>query len=199
MNVHSMEGMVPYEAPTEKARHIWICVEGIKPLLTHNPESMNVTPQTKRGSTIPEPEQEAEAGTYRLEDGTCAAKGEAFTKCLIEAGGQWKVPKKRMSMASQLEHISPLSELVPLLRHDGTVIRDYVIDARRAVIKHNGIIRHRPRFDEWRAIFGVEYDPILVPDHTILIQIAQDAGNRKGIGDYRPRFGRFRVISYRIE
>jgi hypothetical protein len=190
------DGMTPFPEPVEKARRVKILVEGRTSLLTHNPSAMSTPSETKKGKSFPEPDVEAEAGTYRLADGTLAMQGESLVQAIVRAGGQWKVPKKRMSMASLLQHMTSCEDLVPLTRHDGTPIKDYVIDARRAIVQGNGIIRHRPRFDEWRACFTIEYDPVLIPDPRIIIEIAADAGARIGIGDYRPRFGRFRIVGY---
>jgi hypothetical protein len=191
-----VEQMTPYEASTAQSGRIRILVEGRCPLLTHNPASMYATAETKKGGNIPKPEDEAEAGTYRTEDGTCAVTGEGFRASLLAASSAFKIPKKRYSARSVLEHITVVEDLVPLMRYDGTPIRDYAIDARRAIIQGNGIIRHRPRFDEWRCTFTIEYDPLLWPNVKVLIDILADAGQRKGVGDYRPRFGRFGVIGY---
>ena len=134
-----------------------------------------------------------------MEDGTLALKGEALVAAIIKAGGQWKIPKKRAAMSSLLQHMEACAELVQLTRRDGTPIKDYEIDRRRAVVKRAGIIRSRPRFNEWRALFEIEFDPILIPDPKIIVEIAQDAGTRIGVGDYRPRFGRFVVVGYWLD
>lgn len=191
-------GMIPYEATASEPARIKILVEGRCPLLTHNPASMQNQPETKKGSNIPEPAEEAEAGTYRMEDGTCCLKGESFRGSALEASGDWKVPKKRYSFRWVLEHVSVVEDLVPLTRKDGTGIVDYSLDARRAIVNGSGIIRHRPRFDEWQTSFTIEYDPAVITDAKIIVDILNDAGSRKGVGDYRPRFGRFRVVSYKL-
>lgn len=182
---------------------IIITVDGIKPLLTHNPESMGVEIAPGKGSRIPEAEVEAEAGVYRLPDGCCAIKGESFRLTALGAASAWKAKGKR-TMKSILAHVVVTEELVPLLRKDGTPIKDYVIDARRAIIQKQGIIRRRPRFDEWSCRFTMEFDPLLIgKDARIIADILDDAGNRIGVGDYRPArngyFGRFRVREYAIE
>ena len=56
---------------------------GISPLMTHNPASMQ-TQRRGKGKEIPSPEVEAEAGTYRLEDGSCGIPGIAF-RCQVFA------------------------------------------------------------------------------------------------------------------
>src|SRR5215467_10467054 len=103
-----------YEQETLTVGRIEFCVVGIKPLLTHNPESMGASSGAKRGSRVPEAEDEAEAGVYRLADGSCGIKGEAFRAAIVKAAAAWK--SKRSSMKSQLTHITTIEELV-MLRH----------------------------------------------------------------------------------
>lgn len=176
---------------------IKIEIEGIKPLLTHNPIGMQ-TPKNGKGSTIPEPEDEAEAGTYRMPDGTCGVPGSGFRAALLGAAGAWKGPRARSTMKSAIAHIEVLEEVAPLSLRDGTPIKSYIIDKRRVLLQgKNGVIRCRPRFEEWCATFTVEYDDLLLPKPEILIEIANDAGRRMGLGDFRPQkngpFGRFAV------
>lgn len=59
------------------------------------------------------------------------------------------------------------------------------------------VMRCRPIFQQWT----VEADGILDPeiiDFLSLQQIAETAGHRIGIGDWRPRFGRFAATVERI-
>jgi hypothetical protein len=161
-----------------------ITVDGVKPLLTHNPESMGVEKAPGKGSRIPEAEVEAEQGVYRLPDGTCAIKGEAFRGALLGAASAWKAKGKK-TMKSLLSHIIVVEELVQLCHPDGKPLKDYAIDSRRAIVQRQGIIRRRPRFDEWSCTFTIEYDPqvVGVKDPGIIASILQDAGGR---GDFRP-------------
>jgi hypothetical protein len=192
--------MIPYAGATSKSGRIRVTVDGITPLLTHNPASMGMSADAMKGGRIPLPEVEAEAGTYRMPDGQCALKGESFRGANLGAAGAWRM--KKSSARSRLAHITVVEELIPLHRKDGTPISDYVIDARRARVQKQGIIRHRPRFDDWSCTFTIEYDPLIVPDPKLIVDILQDAGSRIGVGDYRPAsngwFGRFGIRSYGI-
>jgi hypothetical protein len=190
----------PYEGSVVSKARLRITVEGIEPLMTHNPAGMQQSNESKRGSRIPKPEDEAEAGCYRLEDGTCAIKAESFIGSMVGKGGAasaWKAGK-RTTMKGILAHITATEELLPLSYPDGTPISDYTIDIRSAVVMKARILRARPRYDKWRTSFTIEYDPVLVPEDARkqIVDICADAGVRVGVGDYRPRFGRFRVVSY---
>src|SRR5262245_3901746 len=191
---------IPYsETDSIVAARLIVIVDSVKSLLTHNPSSMGVEIGPGKGSRIPEPEVEAEAGVYRDEDGVCCLKGEAFRGSLLGAAPAWKAKAKK-TMKSLLSHIVVVEELVPLMRRDGSLIKDYVIDRRRAIVQRQGIIRSRPRFDEWSCEFTFEYDPQLISDPKLIVDILQDGGNRIGVGDYRPSrngpFGRFVVREY---
>lgn len=205
-SVEGVTAWTPYEAETAPPGRLRVIVDGMTPLLTHNPQSMGTSKAPSKGSRIPEPEVEAEAGTYRLEDGTCAITGAAFRESLLEAAGAFRGPK-RTSMKSLLFHIAVEEELIPLKLRDGTPIKNYEIDKRRAIVQGQGIIRCRPKFREWSAEFTVVYDSLLVREPKLIIEILNDAGNRIGVGDYRPgtskrghgTFGRYQVRCFIIE
>lgn len=59
-------------------------------------------------------------------------------------------------------------------------------------VQNSRTLRTRPRFPDWRATFELQIlndviDPAAV--HNVLV----DAGLYVGIGDYRPKYGRFQV------
>lgn len=197
------KGDTLYDAPLIAKAQVRITVEGVAPLLTHSPSTLGTGDASKRGTRIPTPEDEAEAGCYRLDDGTCAIKSEALIGCIVGKGGaaaQWKA-SKRTTMKTILSHLVATQELLPLVHpSDGSMIKNYTIDVRPVVVQKARVLRARPRYDAWRTSVVIEYDPVLVPKDKSLqiIDIYADAGSRVGIGDYRPRFGRFRVVSYRF-
>ena len=51
-------------------------------------------------------------------------------------------------------------------------------------------MRTRPRFDDWAAEVKVHYQPELLNPAGI-DRFMETAGSTIGIGDWRPRFGRF--------
>lgn len=54
------------------------------------------------------------------------------------------------------------------------------------------VMRTRPRFDGWSATLDVRYLPTLVNERDLGTFLVA-AGEQVGIGDWRPRFGRFTV------
>lgn len=66
-------------------------------------------------------------------------------------------------------------------------------DKRAVKIKANKVMRTRPVFPIWAMEFDVHYDTaIFNPDK--IRQFLEIAGKRIGMGDFRPRFGRFEVV-----
>lgn len=54
------------------------------------------------------------------------------------------------------------------------------------------IMRTRPIFREWAAVIAVMFDNAVLDEPDIYTMLT-DAGQQVGIGDWRPRFGRFEV------
>jgi hypothetical protein len=91
---------------------------------------------------------------------------------------------------------------IPLL-YDGPKTPDQLYEARfadRRMVKNKGgggaVMRVRPRFNKWALEFSV-----IVDEHVIEPQYVRDAlehaGLRVGLGDFRPRFGRFSVVGWK--
>lgn len=86
----------------------------------------------------------------------------------------------------------------PLLVYDGPKTVDGLRESAeyrdRALVGLNGrrLMRTRPRFPSWSATVAIDYLPSLVAREE-LIDVLVAAGDTIGIGDNRPRFGRFRV------
>ena len=61
-------------------------------------------------------------------------------------------------------------------------------------VNESRVIRVRPLIPtEWWIQFEVSYDPEIIPSRQSLIEAAEQAGDLIGLGDWRPRFGRFDV------
>lgn len=61
-------------------------------------------------------------------------------------------------------------------------------------VQKNKILRTRPRFDEWSAEISVQYEDTVVQESK-LDEWITTAGLQCGIGDWRPRYGRFEVVA----
>lgn len=72
----------------------------------------------------------------------------------------------------------------------------YEIDTRRAVVVKQGILRSRPKFEDWACELELEIDEDMIPVSLVLENL-NEAGMLAGIGDYRINkggpFGRYKV------
>lgn len=73
---------------------------------------------------------------------------------------------------------------------------DWKVDETPVVVNKSRVLRWRPRWDEWEFTFTIRnLQPDMMDDET-LKQIIEHAGLFVGIGDFRPKFGRFEVIEF---
>lgn len=65
-------------------------------------------------------------------------------------------------------------------------------DARSVKVTTSRITRYRPLFRKWSLVCEIMFDQETI-DREQVIKCLEDAGTYCGIGDYRPKFGRFAV------
>lgn len=58
------------------------------------------------------------------------------------------------------------------------------------IVNGNRILRTRPIFNEWSAKVKVHYNPLLLDEDQVKTCLDR-AGSFTGLGDWRPKFGRF--------
>lgn len=63
---------------------------------------------------------------------------------------------------------------------------------RLVVVDRKRVMRARPKFNQWSVSVGLLYDDGVMNDRD-LISALEQAGHTVGLGDFRPRFGRFTV------
>lgn len=173
-------------------------VRGVSPLLMNSASSFTSPdgggPKTRK---IPTPEEEAEAGVYRVGDGL-GFIASAFKKSLVSAAKGRKVGRLGLP-GIVMSSVFETSEHLPLVDPEtGEQLREYEIDVRGARPPGQGMVRRaRPLVREWQAEIEFEYDEELVsPD--LVRDLLSAAGMRVGVGNFRPeksgRFGRFEVV-----
>lgn len=98
--------------------------------------------------------------------------------------------------------VAVLEERVPLLIPNGkgfkpaagpleSFYRPEHIDLRGVVIKQIRVDACRPKFREWALEFTLTLDETLIKEDSLRL-----AFERNSLGDFRPRFGRFRVAHF---
>jgi len=174
-----------------------VTIEGVPPgLLMHRfPEVTMaglVNPVKPSGKVKQTAEDEAEFAAYRLENGDLCQPAEHIYTALTKASGDFQVQGR--GKKTYRDVVKGLVVIEPeLISHKQTAYR---IDARPARIQRARIMRHRPHLATWQLAFKMTVlDSDLMP-LEVLNAILVKAGQAVGIGDYRPRFGRFVVTRF---
>lgn len=172
-------------------------IEGVAPgLLMHRFPEMTAAQLVNNvklaGKGKDTPENEAESCAYRHESGYLCQPAEHIFQSMLKAAtgfviqGRGKKTYKDAVKGGLL--IAP-----DYILHK---TKDYLIDARPVRVQSARIVRHRPHIPAWELEFEITIldESILPPDvvNAILVQ----AGQQVGIGDYRPRYGRFIVTAW---
>ena len=86
------------------------------------------------------------------------------------------------------------------LKYDGPTDVDKLFkdprfrDRRIARIGKDKIMKTRPIFPTWELSFTASYLPELVNEKQVA-RALEVAGRTKGLADYRPRYGRFEIVT----
>jgi hypothetical protein len=147
----------------------------------------------KRARKDDTPEAQAERGAYRMEDGTLFQPAEHIYQALCRAASLFQVAGQGKKTYKDAIKGNVLVEPA-CIPHGAT---DYSIDSRRVRIQRGMAIRSRPHLPTWSLAFTLQLiDDDAVPGE-VLNSILVAAGQSVGIGDYRPRFGRFIVTKFK--
>jgi hypothetical protein len=186
-----------------------ITCTGTAPLLMHNARLSNplddvvkafkrVSGKTKKTEEDHEEMARLEhaGGLYHDEDLGPYIPGANFEKCLHVAAKLTRQGPKIEQGVFFLSDDNPLAYTGPRdidglwkdanFRHTASV----VVDRKR-------VTRTRPQFRQWAAEAVAEYDPAII-DLGSIQDIAVTAGLRVGLGDWRPRFGRFEATVEKV-
>ncbi len=165
-------------------------IHGVAPLL-HNrfPMEQEDEEKAKRRDQKFDSKEDAEKAVYRNDQG-CFVPSSWIEATLRETAKEFKGKGKASLKATILSSVFVEPEEIPM----GKKTYDE-IDRRPAVIQRQRIVKSRPRFNKWAIEFTVNFDETRIKKET-LKQILEEAGKSKGIGDYRPKFGRFEVHNF---
>jgi hypothetical protein len=166
-------------------------IVGIAPLLM-NKFKMEKPEDTKakRRDEQYSPETDAENALYKEAKIGCYAPSTWVEACLRETAKEFKGRGRGSLKTTILSSVFVEPDKIPLNKQTYDEI-----DVRPVVIQRNRIVKGRPKFNSWELDFNIKYDEKRVKRET-LKQILEEAGATKGIGDYRPKFGRFRVEKF---
>lgn len=147
----------------------------------------------KRDKTLADHEQIAKIewhGGLWLHDGRPCIPSEAIKSAFIASAKTRRKGKNAKAgfacMGSPLLQYNGPSDLA-LLWDDKAFRLRFAVNVNDAKV-----MRTRPRFPEWHVIADIEFLPSLLNPHEV-IEILEIAGMREGLGDWRPKFGKFSV------
>ena len=172
-------------------------VIGTSPLLMHNPAGMSASNIGVGTKKIPTPEEEARAGTYKLDSGQLYLPCYGFHRGILNASagrriGTISAKRKVQGSLFITEDKIPISHPAtwePIMTWDE-------IDIRTVVIQRHRIIRARAKINEWgcHVIFDCD-EEFLKPKWVE--ELFHLAGKTQGMLDYRPAcggpFGRYTI------
>jgi hypothetical protein len=179
-------------------------IRGLTPLLMHNGQLADPLNEhalalsklsKKRQKTLDDHKAMSKCEWYGAlyvdEDGAPCLPGEVLEAALVEGAKRFKLGKVAkggivVADSAALKYKGP-KDVDELWEHGGFL--------KRAGVKvtTSRVIRSRPIFPEWSCEFDVQWDPLLVKDEDQIMEIAESAG-LTGIGDWRPKYGRFEVL-----
>ena len=178
-------------------------IQGTKDILFHawNFEDVQAKAEAKKGSEEKKRDN-PEAYIYRNDDGYICIPGRYIVRSVVEAGRNFQDPRSKKKMAKDLVQAAVMCDelLSPILINGEPVKTWEYEDRQRVCIMRSAITRTRPAFKKgWEVEFSlVSLVPDLVtPD--FLRKLVDNAGLLIGLGDFRPTYGRFRVIRWELE
>ena len=132
-------------------------------------------------------------GLYYTPDAGVHTPGYNIFACMIEGGKIHKLGTALKRAALVVEDTVPVA-------YDGPKTPEKLFANKAFVdmrsVKLNGktkITRCRPIFKDWSLTFSLAYDENSI-QRSEIDQCLTSAGMMVGLGDYRPRFGRFEVV-----
>ena len=161
-----------------------ILLKGATPLLMSNPAGMGKPAAPGGRKVIPTPEAEAEERAYKFPDGTLGFPAVGVRNSFLGATKGRRQNKIALGPVFA-GAILPTDHMFPFVDDEGNAISEYVIDTQRVVIKGAGIMRSRPRLDEWNLVCTFNYNREVAVDLDVIEIVAFHAGLTVGIGDYR--------------
>jgi len=182
-----------------------LTITGSLPLLMHNarlcdplePITKKVKKLTsKRNKTDEDHEELAEAefggGLYFDPDIGPYMPGENIAACILKGARLNKLGTKVERGVLITTDINPLAYDGPRTIAELYADKNFV-HRKPVVVGTSRIIRTRPMFPEWRTQAEGLLDESQI-DVDQLVQAIENAGLFIGLGDYRPRYGRFTAV-----
>jgi len=181
-------------------------IKGIAPLMQHRfpmPDLSDMSKGGKKSTGSKDYTQEWREYFYATPEGDIYQPSSHIEGALVKAAVNFKVTGKRGKSYKDLivaniivdpERIPHNMKIPDELDADGDKV--LYVDVRPVIIQRARVVRMRPTFKAgWELSFEIQVnDDEIQPD--LLQDILALAGKTVGIGDYRPKFGRFNVVNF---
>jgi hypothetical protein len=166
-------------------------IKGISPLLFNRyPEEDNADQKSKGKKAVGTKDEQVEKSLYHMTDGKIYQPSEHVLGAMIKAATNFKLEGKKTykDVVKGGVFIEPMQ-----IKH---LKQKYESDWRSVVIKATGgrVMKGRARMNEWELKFTLTCIDERSTEQDMRDILAY-AGSYLGIGDYRPRYGRFEVMS----
>lgn len=171
-----------------------IKIKGISDYLQHKRPVEDDSDSLKKKGSI-DYSKEAEKSVYSDEEIGCYIPSKHLRGCLVKAGTAFKITGQGQKTFKDL--INATIEIEPDKIPLNKDTCDYTHSEWVKIKNRDQIMRFRPAFKKgWEAEFKLlMLDEERLPKKA-LEEILSYAGKFVGIGDWRPHFGRFEVVSF---
>lgn len=184
-------------------------VEGISPLLQHKyplPDFENLSKGGKQKTGEVNYSEEWRQYLYANADGEVYQPALHFDGAMVKAAAGYKIQGARGKTYKDLfkgnVFCSP-DEILHGIKTPNTLDADadkpLYLDVRPVVVQRARVVRIRPAFKPgWKLDFEITVLDDQVPANVVN-EVLSLAGRTVGIGDFRPRFGRFMVTRFEVQ
>lgn len=185
-----------------------VIVEGISPLMQHRfplPDFSDIGKGGKVQTGEKDYSQEWKAALYTTPDGQIYQPATHFDGALVKAAAGYKIQGGRGKTYKDLfkgnVFVSPdeiLHGVEAPESLDNDADKPLYLDVRPVVIQRARVVRIRPCFKVgWKLSFEITVLDDQIPSNVVN-EVLVLAGRTVGIGDFRPRFGRFMVTRFEV-
>lgn len=175
---------------------VTVGIVGVADILLHrwNNEAVAEKAVAAKGSKSKKSDN-VESYVYRDGSGDICIPGEYLRQAIIHAAKYKQDPRSPRKSLMDLVKASVIS-LTPLASL-GSKKWEFE-DRRRVVIQRSAVTRVRPAFREgWQIEVEIMVNMPQYITPALLHELVTDAGRLIGIGDFRPTYGRFRVVEFK--
>ena len=181
-----------------------ISIKSIVAMLMHGSQSVGMEgPKTKKkgGFALQGDPDEWKKTIYFNREVGIFLPAISFEACMKNAAKQFKISGRATATKYIESGFFCIDEHLPFLV-DGkpiTSLDDSRIKIDKRTVKNPSTrgrnVRYRAKFDSWSSTFRVIVTADDYISEELLVEIIRYGGSYIGVGDYRPRFGRFQLVS----